>query len=70
MTILQRRCERPGRGFSLRNYLLNLDWVLLLATGVLVAVGIAMSHSATHADANIGSATEYVGGQALRPAGG
>ncbi|MHB0979719.1 MAG: rod shape-determining protein RodA [Thermoleophilia bacterium] len=65
MNVLQRSSERPGRGFSIRNYLVNVDWILLLATGALVTVGMVMIYSATHADASIGSATAYVSDQSF-----
>ncbi|MHB1345275.1 MAG: rod shape-determining protein RodA [Thermoleophilia bacterium] len=65
MSVLQRSSESPGRGFSFRTYLLNVDWVLLLTTGVLVAFGMAMIYSATHADPDVGSGAQYVSGQSL-----
>lgn len=64
--ILQRTADRRHPlGFSLGQYLRSLDWVLLGATLALVAYGLLMLYSATHADTNISSPFYYVRSQAV-----
>jgi rod shape determining protein RodA len=46
-------------------YLRSLDWILLAATLALVAYGLFMLYSATHADPNISSPFYYVRSQAV-----
>ncbi|MBU2603569.1 MAG: rod shape-determining protein RodA [Actinobacteria bacterium] len=70
MSVLQRGTDRPSAGFSVGRYLSNIDWILLVATLSLVAFGMAMIYSATHADRNISSPTQYVNDQALGLAAG
>ncbi len=65
MSVLQRGTDRPSAGFSMGRYLANIDWVLLITTLTLVGFGMAMIYSATHADKNISSPTQYVRDQAL-----
>ncbi len=65
MSVLQKGTDRPSAGFSMGRYLSNIDWILLVATLALVAVGMAMIYSATHADRNISSPTQYVNDQAV-----
>jgi len=49
----------------MRRYLANLDWILLAATAALVGFGLAMIYSATHADPNVTTPTQYVWAQSL-----
>ena len=64
--VLQTAKEhRQPLGFSLGTYLRSLDWVLLGATLALVAYGLFMLYSATHADTNISTPFYYVRSQAI-----
>ena len=63
--ILQKAAERRRWGFSLANYLLNVDWILLAAVLALVGVGMALIYSATHADPGLSSPTFWVKSQAV-----
>jgi rod shape determining protein RodA len=58
------REKRQPLGFSLGQYLRGLDWILLGATIALVAYGILMLYSATHAD-NVSSSLYYVRSQGV-----
>jgi rod shape determining protein RodA len=64
--VLQTAKERrQPLGFSLGTYLRSLDWVLLGTTLALVAYGLFMLYSATHADTNISTPYYYVRSQAI-----
>lgn len=66
INVLQNARERrQPLGFSLATYLRSMDWILLAATLALVAYGLLMLYSATHADANISSPFFYVRSQAV-----
>lgn len=65
MSVLQRGADRPSAGFSMGRYLANIDWILLVTTLLLVGFGMAMIYSATHADKNLSSPTQYVRDQSL-----
>jgi rod shape determining protein RodA len=57
--------RRQPLGFSLGGYLRGMDWILLAATLALVAFGLIMLYSATHADTNISTPYYYVRSQAV-----
>jgi rod shape determining protein RodA len=64
--VLQTAKERrQPLGFSLGTYLRSLDWILLGTTLALVAYGLFMLYSATHADTNISTPYYYVRSQAI-----
>lgn len=65
MSVLQRSRTGAGQGFSLRRYLVNLDWILLAATIGLIGFGLAMIYSATHTDPGLTTPTQYVRSQGL-----
>lgn len=66
INVLQNARERrQPLGFSLATYLRSMDWILLAATLALVAYGLLMLYSATHADTNISSPFFYVRSQAV-----
>jgi rod shape determining protein RodA len=65
MSVLYRNPTRVSRGFSLGRYLANVDWILFGATFGLVAFGLVMIYSATHADSNIDDSSYYLWGQAV-----
>lgn len=58
------REKQQPLGFSLGTYLRSMDWILLATTLALVAYGVLMLYSATHADGNISSSLYYVRSQA------
>jgi rod shape determining protein RodA len=59
--VLQTAKEhRQPLGFSLGTYVRSMDWILLGATLALVAFGLLMLYSATHADTNISTPFFYV----------
>ncbi|MCL5734522.1 MAG: rod shape-determining protein RodA [Actinobacteria bacterium] len=57
--------RRQPLGFSLGTYLRSMDWILAGATLALVAYGLLMLYSATHADTNISTPFYYVRQQAV-----
>jgi len=66
VTVLQNAQERrQPLGFSLGAYLRSMDWILLGATLALVAFGLFMLYSATHADTNISTPFYYVRSQGI-----
>ena len=66
LKVLQNARERrQPLGFSLGAYLRSMDWILLAATLALVAFGLFMLYSATHADTNISTPFFYVRSQGV-----
>jgi rod shape determining protein RodA len=63
--ILQSSERRQPLGFSLGAYLRGMDWMLLAATLGLIAYGLFMLYSATHADTNISTPFYYVRSQSV-----
>jgi rod shape determining protein RodA len=63
MKVLHRTGDRASPGFSLTRYLRNFDWLLMLATLGLVALGLAMIYSATKSDPGLAAPTSYVRSQ-------
>ena len=64
--VLQTAKEhRQPLGFSVGDYIRSMDWILLGTTLALVAYGMLMLYSATHADTNISTPFYYVRQQAV-----